>query len=103
MTLTLFCSQSFTWIHSQTPSNKILCILTHIFPIFWWFKRIISRHNSLHLFYIGISIKWCISAKQEIGDYSQGPYVNRFTMSRLFEDFRSHVAWCAACCGEYVE
>lgn len=45
----------------------------------------------------------CASRSGNIGGGGDGVCIHGFTVAGFLEDFRRHVAWCAACRGQDVE
>ena len=89
-------------------------------PVFEGCERVVGDEDGLHFFEVGVSVEGGVAAEEEVGYDADGPYVavrwmlvgflgglvggvHRFTVAGFLEDFRGHVAWCAARCCQDVE
>lgn len=101
-------------------------------PVFERGEGEVGDEDGLHFFEVGVPVEGGVAAEEEVGYYAYGPDVafnfdgecqvllivwhgmvgreggnggglHWFTVAGLFEDFGSHVAWCAARCCEDVE
>lgn len=68
-------------VDRQASADKVLGRIGHVGPVRRGLKFVVPPHDRARFFFLGVSVKGCIPAQQEIGDDTDRPNIDGLAVS----------------------
>ena len=63
-------------VDGETAFDEFACRGGDAAPVFEWGEGVVCHQDCLHLFEVGVAVKWGVAAKEEVCYYAYGPYIS---------------------------